>query len=36
MILGGFWYEVQETKPKLISILKGQIKSEQIAQADRE
>lgn len=36
MVLGGFWYEVQETKPKLISILNGQIKSEQIAQADRE
>ena len=36
MVLGGFWYEVQETKPKLISILNGQIKNEQIAQANRD
>ena len=36
MVYGGFWFEARKAKPKLLSIFNGQIKSEQIAQADRE
>jgi len=35
MVVGGFWFEAKKAKPKLILILKGRIKSKQIAQADR-
>ena len=31
MVAGGFWFEAIKVKPQLLSILHGQIKSEQIA-----
>jgi hypothetical protein len=34
MVSGGFWFEASKAKPQLLSILHGQIKSEQIARPD--
>lgn len=34
MVAGGFWFEARKAKPQLLSILHGQIKSEQIARSD--
>ncbi len=36
MVYGGFWFEARKAKPQLLSILRGQIKSEQIARSARE
>lgn len=36
MVAGGFWFEARKVKPQLLSVLNGQIKSEQIIQEGRE